>query len=941
MRKCAPLLLIVALAPAYAQTQQVVSQDQASNSDQEQKEVKSTDEDDVEESEDGELILEEVKVVGLRQSMKKAQQIKMESDSIVDAIVAEDIGKLPDLTAAESLARITGVQVTRFNDEANSVIIRGLPDVTTTYNGREFFTAENRRAALQDFPSQALAGIEVYKSGTADLIEPGLAGLVNVRTRRPFDFDGQKIAGGVHYGYNDQSEKSSPNGNILYSNRWQTSMGDVGILANATYAQSKYYNGVRYNTTWFPDAQPHWNIEEPYSEGGFVLPARVGLYNESGDRWRPSGNIALQWRPNNELEVYFDGIFQGYRGSKTRDNFWFHLTEFDRIYETGDVNLSNITMVPGTNDTQAASLTKSGGHPPEAYRSTEKGRTDTYQYAIGAKWDNGFVQIATDLAYTDSKFSDYHWSFDTGLSFSPTVNANFFGDQGGAVFDSPDWDVTDLSTYVVRGYFESRHEVSGKGLQWRTDFTFDTGWGDWLHTIQTGFRYSDRNAARRSGSRYSWFWDLDIPFSDLTYLDYELTHDPYRSSAQGFTQYLAPTLDSIQNNKDALARLAYESALARDDNNTAALWANPEIAIDPASNWLAEEQTYAIYLQTKSHFELGSVGIDLFAGVRVVQTDSENRGTSIVNFNDQRRLERRSRDNSYVDVLPNLSVRAMITDKLQWRAGVTKTRTKPGFGALNPALNITQVAQPDVVDPNAPPLEFDAVGSGGNPNLKPLTSDNYDMSLEYYFSDTGFVSGAVFYRDLFGFTENYTRFIEDPDYGTVKLSTPENAGEGKLKGWEVNASTFLDYDFVPEFLKPFGVSANLTKLEGKNRLPDGDGNFGDFVDIQGISKYTYNAAVFYEDNRFSARLSYNNRETWVNWYGDTSQGKFAGNKTRTRDRLDFSSSYDVNDNFSIYADVANILARPFRNFTVIEGLQYTQDVRDEGRYFGVGLRYSY
>ncbi|MEJ2444911.1 MAG: hypothetical protein P8Y42_15930, partial [Exilibacterium sp.] len=96
MRKCAPLLLIVALAPAYAQTQQVVSQDQASNnSDQEQKEVKSADEDDVEESGDGELVLEEVKVVGLRQSMKKAQQIKMESDSIVDAIVAEDIGKLP------------------------------------------------------------------------------------------------------------------------------------------------------------------------------------------------------------------------------------------------------------------------------------------------------------------------------------------------------------------------------------------------------------------------------------------------------------------------------------------------------------------------------------------------------------------------------------------------------------------------------------------------------------------------------------------------------------------------------------------------------------------------------------------------------------------------------------------------------------------------------
>ena len=876
--------------------------------------------------------LEEIVVTGVRASLEKAQEIKRESDSILDAIVAEDIGKLPDLTAAESIARIPGVQVSRYDDEASTVLVRGLPDVTTTYNGREFFTAELRRVQLQDFPSQALAGIEVYKSGTADLIEPGLAGVVNVRTRRPFDFEGQKISASVHHSYNDQSEKSAPSGNLLYSNRWNTELGEFGALGNVSYAESAYYNGVRYNATWFPQAQAQWNIEQPYSDGGFILPATVGLYNSSGNRRRPSANVALQFRPNDELNFYFDGIYQGYRGRGMADNFWYPLTDSDSL--NGTPNLSNIVMVDGTDNRQAAALTKSGGVPPQAFRSTNSGATDTYQYAIGAQWDHGPLKVVTDLAYTDSKYTNDEWSFDTGLAMSPTVNASFFGDQG-AIFDSQ-WDVTDVSLYEVRGYFEKMYAVAGKGLQWRTDLTFDTGL-DWLHTVQVGVRYNDRDASMKQGSRYAPLWESHIPVSALGFLDMQLTHDPYRTNRQGFTQYLAPTRGSIAGNHDALARVAHEQLLA-SGHSAANQWANPNITIDPASNWLANEKSYAAYLQGKSYFELGSTKVDLFAGVRVVRTEAINRGTSTVTLDGVSRQEPRTASNSYVDVFPNISTRVIFTDELQLRAGFTQTSTKPGFGDMNPALNITQIVQ----GANAPVLEFDAEGWGGNPDLKPLTSDNYDVSLEYYFSKAGFVTAAVFYRDLFGFTNRYTRFIEDPAYGTIRFTRPENAGEGRIKGWELSASTFLDFAFIPDVLKPFGVSVNATRLEGENRLPDGDGNFGDFVEIPGLSKLTYNAAVFYELSRFSARLSYNRRDTWVNWYGQTSaNGGFAGNKTRARDRLDFSSRFNATDHISIWADVGNVLARPFRNFTVIDGYSYPQDVRDEGRYFGVGIQVQY
>ena len=124
---------------------------------------------------------DDIVVTGLRRSLQTAQALKRDSDQIVDAVVAEDIGKLPDNNASEALARITGVQVNRSSDEAGGVQVRGLPNLTTTYNGREMFTAELRNVALQDFPAGALAGLEVYKTTSADLIEGGIAGLINVR----------------------------------------------------------------------------------------------------------------------------------------------------------------------------------------------------------------------------------------------------------------------------------------------------------------------------------------------------------------------------------------------------------------------------------------------------------------------------------------------------------------------------------------------------------------------------------------------------------------------------------------------------------------------------------------------------------------------------------------------------------------------------------------
>src|SRR4051794_24394597 len=186
---------------------------------------------------------EEIVVTGLRRSLQSARNIKRNSDQVVDAIVAEDIGKLPDITVSDTAARIPGVQVERSRGEAGRVLVRGFDNTyyTTTYDSREIFTAEARSVALQDFPSGAVAAIEAFKTSTANLVEPGIAGLVNVRSRRPFDFKGLEVNGSVWGLYPKQSRDFTPNGNFLISDRWRAGdEGEIGALLNFSYTQLHY-----------------------------------------------------------------------------------------------------------------------------------------------------------------------------------------------------------------------------------------------------------------------------------------------------------------------------------------------------------------------------------------------------------------------------------------------------------------------------------------------------------------------------------------------------------------------------------------------------------------------------------------------------------------------------------------------------------------------------
>ncbi|PJI88500.1 TonB-dependent receptor [Sphingomonas koreensis] len=884
----------------------------------------------------------EIVVTGYRAALGSAAAIKRNSDSIVDAIVSEDIGKLPDNNAAESIARVTGVTVLRYNDEAGDILVRGLPDVATTFNSREFFTADDRKLHLQDFPAGVAAGIEVYKSGTADLIEPGLAGLVNLRSRRPFEVRDTEIAGEIRASYNDQSQAFDPSGNLLLTKRWDTPIGEVGALINFSYVRTTYRNADRYADSAVISPQG-FNTGDPGDDipvttpgvGNFRFPANAGNFYEKGIRHRPAINGTIQWRPTPDLELYAEGLWQAYRGDVMRDAF---NVNFERRSASGVLpTISNVVLVPGE-PLKAQSFTKTGGYVPEFFRSTQDDSTDTYQGAIGFKWKTGRATLSGDFAYTHSKYQAREDSVDAQLATAPTINVDW-DVRGSAIFDLGGYDIANPANTLWRGYYQRDFITKGDGYQGRLDLDLETDIG-WLPRIQFGLRATDRTSMAQNNNRYAYTAGLGLRLDSLPTGALEMITDGYRGDPQRFQNWLAAPRQSIRDNAEALRQLSYASLqqlvvlFPNDGGIREALgkFATEEIPFDPFNGFSAKESSYAAYLQGKYAFDLGGVQVDGTLGVRVVNTDGVYSGYSRV---DGQPVKRDARQN-YVDILPSFLSRFRFGSQWQMRLAFTETRTRPGFGQLNPSLNITR----NNPGPDGSPPRYAAFGSGGNPDLQPLTSKNYDATLEYYFSKNGSASIAAFYRDLDGFISNYTRDVVDPVYGLIQINRPENAGKGRIKGVEASVQTF--FDFLPGWLSGFGAQANVTYLDGTNALPVALGEGARQVKLTGLSTWAYNLTGFYEKNGISARLSYNRRSEFVTSYNRTAnEVQYAGEITRPISRLDFSVSYDLTPGFTLVGNVSNILGEPFNNYRYYNETQYfPRDLRVEGRYFSLGLRFK-
>jgi iron complex outermembrane receptor protein len=848
---------------------------------------------------------EAIVVTGIRRSLQSAQNIKRNSVQQIDAIVAEDIGKLPDIAVSDTAARIPGVQVDRGGGEAGRVLIRGLPDFTTTYNGREIFTAETRLVALQDFPAANIAALEVYKTTSADLVEAGLAGLVNVRSRRPFDFQGFELAGSAWALYPKESGKVTPNGNLLISDRWSTGVGEIGALINFSYTELQYLDSERSNTDF---------IADPTLNGQHVrMPDIQRIFYGTGDRSRPSINGALQWRPHPGLEFYAEGLWQGFR-NKIAD----HLVA---VPLWGGQQYTNITLRPGTNLVESGTVVNP--FRPDGFQGGTYNKTDTYQFAVGGIYDAGPLHVTADLARTDTTFTGSTESVDYAFANPQTVD--FFldtaGGNHGPEFSFHNFDPANPANYIYRGFYEEHQVAHGEDWQGRLDATYEPGLS-FIPKIEAGIRYTDRDAHREFGNRYWNFEGNRIPIGQVP-LDYELFHSGFRGSdIQDFRVWLAPTYASIRQN--AVAMRQFNMALGGTQFGIAGIG---DVPIDPLQTYDANEKTYAGYGQIRYAFGSG-VRVDGAIGLRVVRTETQIAGTSNINgvFTPV------AVKSSYTDLLPNASMRIRFTSELQLRLSATETRTKPTFAQLNPSASVGSPPSNCTTGTGSDPYACARSGGGGNPYLKPLQSTNYDASLEYYFSRAGSVSFAVFRRDMKNFIAiQQFRYI-DPTLGPLVLTGPVNLDKEKIDGAEAQFTTFLDFASLPNWLHGFGVQANATYLHVRPELTD-------------ISKWAFNVAGFYEGGGLTVRLSYNRRSSFIQTSQDRGDDLYF-ERVRPISRLDLSTSYVVTDNVTLFFDWTNMLGKPFRSdlSSARAGAsreEYPRFVRYEETVFSGGVRFRF
>ena len=859
---------------------------------------------------------EEIVVTGLRRSLQSARNIKRNSDQVIDAVVAEDIGKLPDITVSDTAARIPGVMVERNGGEASRVLLRGLDRTyyTTTYNGREIFTAETRSVALQDFPAGAIAAVEAFKTSTANLVEPGLAGLLNVRSRRPFDFAGFQVAGSVWANYTNQSRDVKPNAQLLITDRWRSGDSEYGALINFSYTRLHYQDSVRRHGFFIADL------------AGFRSPDFPEIRYFEGDRWRPSVNGALQYR-NGNLELYAEGLWQGYREELT-DRLW-----QQPLWNCGQATYSNL-VVEGRNII-SGTVNRPGcnGIFPQGFQGATKRHTDTYQFAVGGRYDAGPLLITGDLARTDSTFKLRTESVDYFVTTNNFTVNWFTGHPGGSgpTFEVVGLDFANPANYHYRGFFEDYLTAKGKDWQGRLDFEFTPRGIDFLPKIQWGVRYVDRDATRVAGARYFDANDIgrfSIPISTVP-LDYHLFRPAFHGDnhAPTPTTWLAPTFNSVWDNLTELRQFNVTRGIpcnANCDTN--------DPRVDPRRTFSINEKTPAAYAQLNYNFDAGGVTIGGDLGIRWVHTRDRVEGTEFfpggpaagtpVSFT-----------NKYTDWLPNANMNIRFSRDWQLRLAATKTRTRPLFEQLNPSLDL------------APPVTCTAqqtncvrTGTGGNPFLKPLRSTNYDASLEYYFSRTGFASVAVFQRNMKGFIVNRTFDFPQPDENgaILEITGPVNTNKGKIKGFEAQVSTFFDWDWVPSFARAFGVQANVTYINAKAELPlfcpafinpcrptlpfDPNATVRN-EPIPDVSKWTWNLTGMYERGPLSVRLSYNRRSSYpegpLDQRRETPPGQIINYTLQGRgnpvSRLDLSTTYSLTDYLTLFFDWTNMLKKPFKS----------------------------
>lgn len=904
---------------------------------------------------------EDIVVTGVRASIVGAINRRRESTQIVDSVVAEDVGKLPDNNVVEALQRITGVQVTdRGQGEAAGIQIRGLPDALTTLNGRNIFTAAGQSFSLQDVSANLVRRVDVFKTRAADQIETGLAGQVDVVTRRPFDFDGFALSGLVRGIYDEDADKVNPNAALLISNRWETGIGDIGLLVNGSYTRTKF----RTMSTTAGAMVPFATLSPAAGTGltGFqrIFPAardpltgqfarvpgqgewdpglNTGLSTDAGStmivngveteywlsrdaafssdlygkRERPSVNIALQWAPNDSSVYTAEAFYSGFR-NETFNSLQFSFVDFW-------ANPQAPELYEGTNIVKSRVANDVFGFNSGDYT---RSKTDSFVYALNGKWDvgGGRGNIVADVAYQTSKFNTSFLAMRTER-VAQSINVDF--NAGGGIPSyhfNDDALLRDPAVWNVAQLYDNANRDKGSALTFTLDgnYTWDEGF---LRQIKGGFRYDNRNASSEVRTQDAGV--LGRPLSALGE-DATFTNSGFFDGRADIpTSWVLPSGYWLYDNADSVRGLY-------------GLRTSDQLSLTRVFD--VDETTLAAYVQADAEVSIFGRPLRLQGGVRFVAVDTQ--ADFIDRFNNNALSSASPGSDRF---LPSFTARYEITNNLRIRFNYGETLRRPAFADINPNFSLTG----DLTG-----LGY-GNGSAGNANLQPTSSKNYDVAVEWYFDRNSAITVTGFQRNINGLVVPASRLEFIPNNGIVAgatnnfvISRPQNASDGVLKGVEVGLTYFPSY--LPSFLDGLGFQGSVTVLDSSQNIPEFNTAGEQIGETQtsffGVSDFSYNATLAYDNGPIGARLSYVYRKEWQARNEARLFANPIGVWRRPERSLDLQLTAKVTDRLGLTFDAVNLThgkqQEYYRYGNVGDPARFNLGTLLIPRTFALGVRYSF
>lgn len=903
---------------------------------------------------------EDIVVTGVRASIVGAINRRRESTQIVDSVVAEDVGKLPDNNVVEALQRITGVQVTdRGQGEAAGIQIRGLPDALTTLNGRNIFTAAGQSFNLQDVSANLVRRVDVFKTRAAEQIETGLAGQVDVVTRRPFDFDGFALSGLVRGIYDEDADKVNPNAALLISNRWDTGIGDIGLLVNGSYTRSKFRTMSTTSGAMVPFAtldpaegtgltgfQRIFPAQRDPVTGAFVVAPGLGQWEPGlntgisnqpgstmivngveteywlsrdaafssdlyGKRERPSVNVALQWAPNESSVYTAEFFYAGFR------NELFNSLQFAFVDFWADPQAPE--LYEGTNIVKSRVANDIYGFNSGDYTRT---KTDSFVYALNGKWNLGDRgNIVADVAYQTSTFNTQFLAMRTERGFD-SVSVDFnaggglpaysFTDQA-ALIDPAAWNIAQL--------YDNANRDKGSAITATLDanYTWDEGF---LRQIKGGVRFDKRKA--ESALRTQDAGVLGRPLSSLGEEALFTNEDFYDGRAAVPNSWVLPSGYWLYDNVDTVRGLY-------------GLRTSDQLSLTKVFD--VDERTTAAYVQADGEISIFGRPLRLQAGVRFVAVDTQ--ADFIDRFNNNRPSSASPGSDRF---LPSFTARYELTDKFRVRFNYGETVRRPTFADINPNFSLTG----DLTNIGR------GSGTAGTANLQPTTSKNYDVAVEWYFDRNSAITVTGFRREINGLVVPVSQLEFIPNNGIVAGATdffvinrPANASDGVLKGIEVGLTYFPTY--LPSFLDGLGFQGSVTVLDSSQNVPEFNTRGEQIGETEtsffGVSDFSYNATLAYDNGPIGARLSYVYRKEWQVRNEARLFANPLGVWRRPERSLDLQLTAKLTDRLGLTFDAVNLThgkqQEYYRYGNVGDADKYNLGTVLIPRTFALGVRYSF